>query len=249
MAKFPSIFFLAFLFTVSNCCLCFGQELDKSTFYNWFDGMIGKANSGIYFGKEYVEHYRMLNDKHKFFDNPNFSVGSVVYDDQPYFDVELKYDLFEDQLLIRFTGQSVSPTLVVYKDKVSGFSINGHKFENLKFDPSNDSKPFGFLEVLLANDSIVLYEKHQKKIRTRMNERIQYFEFKSHNSYHLWYQDNYFQINEKRSLVSIFPNFKTELRDIENQYKSLKKENPSAYLKAVLKDLYNNVLQNSLVIQ
>lgn len=243
MEKLFNNLYLAFLFSLIPV-LFFGQGFEnESSIYSWFDGMIGKTNSGIFVGTEYVEHYRMLNEEHKFFDNPNFVNGSVIYDGQPYFDLELKYDLFEDQLLLRYSDQPNSPTLILDKQKVSGFTIKGHQFKNLPLNSTSDSNPYGFLEVLLSNDSIILYEKHHKKIRTRMNDKIQFYEFKERNSYFVFYKGNYYQIDRKRSLASIFPNYKVDLKAIENRYKKIRKDNPGTYLKSVLEDLFNYMVR------
>ncbi|MCF8274783.1 MAG: hypothetical protein K9I95_13240 [Flavobacteriaceae bacterium] len=220
----------------------FGQNtLDESLLYTWFDNKIGEINSGIYNGLEYVEHYRMLNEKHKFFLNPNFSNGMVIYKGEPYYNLLLKYDLFEDQLLLRYLDKANTPIILLDKDYITHFSIENHQFEKLQFETKKGKEFDGFFELLLLEKSIKLYKKNHKKILTKSNERIKYYEFKEQNSYVVFYKNKYFQINSLNNLSSIFSEHKVILKQIEDKYKSIKKSNSDAYLKSVLQDLSNEI--------
>ena len=222
------------------------QELEnKPLQYNWFDEIIGKSNSGIYIGIQYVEHYRTLNENHKFFINPNFSIGSVVYSDQPYYNLELKYDVFEDQLLLRNSDQPILPTIVLEKSKISSFDIEGHNFINFPNNQEDEEAPIGFVETIVSNDSITCYQKHQKQLRTRLNDKIRYFEFKNKNSFYIYYKGEYYQINPKSSMTSIFPDYKIEIKALESQYKNIKKEDQVSYLKSVLDELFKLMSQTN----
>lgn len=233
-------FLLIFILTAPT--LLYGQEVkNEDSYYKWYDQIIESSNSGIFNGIEYVENYRVLNEKHKFFDNPNFNIGSIVYDGQPYFDIALKYDLFEDQLLLTYINLSNAPTMVLDKNKVTSFEINEHLFKNMKLKIDDSSEPLGFLEMLSANDSIVLYKKYKKRIRTKTNEKTRYYEFKEDNAYFLFYNETFYKLKNASSLGSIFTSYKPQLKTLEGQYKSIKKNNPEAYLISVLGDLFNNL--------
>ncbi|HEX9602040.1 MAG TPA: hypothetical protein VF985_11160 [Mariniflexile sp.] len=191
-------------FTIIPSTVLFGQEAEsRESYYYWYDQMIESSNFGVFNGVEYVENYRILNEKHKFFDDPNFSVGSIVYEGQPYFNLALKYDLFEDRLLLTYLNQSNSPTMVFDKNKVTGFEINGHQFKNIQSKINDSSKPLGFLEVLSANDSIVLYKKHKKRIRTKTSDKTRYYEFKEDNAYYTYYKETFFKIKKTTSVKLI----------------------------------------------
>lgn len=218
--------------------ISFGQETNQiENYYNWFDNAIGKTNSGIYKGIEYFEKYRMLNEKHKFFINPNFTKGSVVFDEQPFFNLDLKYDLFEDQLILRQVNAPNFPTILLDKNRISRFSIGGHDFQKVEFELKKELKINGFYELLINNDILKLYKKYHKRILKRTNNNIQYFEFIDQNSYILFYNNLYYQIYNLNRLSRIFPEFKNQIKSLESKYKSLKKETPDKYLKAVLEDI------------
>ena len=42
------------------------NDYEKDSF-NWFDQLIGVDNSGLYYGIDYVEKHKTINEKHKFF--------------------------------------------------------------------------------------------------------------------------------------------------------------------------------------
>lgn len=236
------LIFLNFTVIPSTELLC--QETGSNdSYYYWYDQMTENSNVGVFSGDEYVENYRVLNDKHKFFDGPNFNVGSIVYDGQPYFNLQLKYDLFEDQLLLKHQTPSISPTLILDSHKVSSFEINGHHFKNIQQQIKGSSKPLGFLEISLTNDSLVLYKKHKKRIRTKTNDKTRYYEFKQDNAYYIFYKDTFFKLKNSTSISTFFPSYITQLKTIESQYRSIKKDDPETYLISVLRDLFNNMVK------
>lgn len=216
----------------------FGQFSDyKSPAYNWFDTLIGKANTDIFNGLEYVEKHRMLNEKHKFFINPNFSNGAVIFNNQPYFNLNLKYDLFEGQLLLRYSDEPNIPTILLDKSKITEFSINNHQFKRLSFKTKKGEEFVDFYEVLLNSDSLKLYKRNYRRIRTKTNDRIRYYEFKEQNSYLVFFKGTYQQINKLNNLLSLFPQFKNQLKQKEKEYKYLIRKDTDSYLKLVFEDL------------
>jgi hypothetical protein len=239
------LIFLNFTLILSTELLC--QETGSNdSYYYWYDQMTENSNVGVFSGDEYVENYRVLNDRHKFFDSPNFNVGSIVYEGQPYFNLQLKYDLFEDQLLLKHQTPSISPTLIVDSYKVSSFEINGHQFKNIQQLINGSSKPLGFLEIILTNDSLVLYKKLKKRIRTKTNDKTRYYEFKEDNAYYIFYNDSFFRLKNSANISTIFPNYISQLKTIESQYRSIKKDDPETYLVSVLRDLFINMAINPI---
>jgi hypothetical protein len=133
--------------------------------------------------------------------------------------------------------------MVFDKNKVTGFEINGHQFKNIQSKINDSSKPLGFLEVLSANDSIVLYKKHKKRIRTKTSDKTRYYEFKEDNAYYTYYKETFFKIKKTTSLGFIFPSYKSQLKTLEGRYKSFQKDNFETYLASVLEDLFNDFVQ------
>ena len=62
-----------------------GQNVQKEPqFYNWFDNQLNRYNTSLFNGLEYIELYRTINERHKFFENSDFQDGSIFYDGQFY---------------------------------------------------------------------------------------------------------------------------------------------------------------------
>jgi len=215
----------------------FGQESEDKQTYVWFDSLIDRTNSGIFSGLEYIEQYRMLNERHKYFMSPNFINGSVIFDSEPYYNLDLKYDVFEDQLILRHSDNPNFPTILLDKDKVSSFNIEGHEFQNLRFELKKGNFENGFFEVLSGSGPIVLYKKNYKRILKKTNDHIRYYEFKSKDSYFFKHQGLYYDLRGLYSLSAIFPEYRTELKEIDNHMKELKKDNTDAYLKSLIEEL------------
>ncbi len=116
--------------------------------YVWFDNIIGQTNSGIFKGLGYVNEYRVVNDRHQFFISTDFKSGSVTYDDQTYFDVPLRYDVYLDDLLLLNDELSDKPIMLFDKRKVSEFNIGEDSFEFISSRTSNEQIS-GFFEVLV----------------------------------------------------------------------------------------------------
>lgn len=213
------------------------QEQAQHPWYNWFDQMISPVNTDIFDGLAYTEQHRMLTDKHKFFMTANFSTGSLVYKGQPYYNLQLKYDLFQDQLLLRYSNKPNIPTVIVAKKDVSKFTLGDHTFINLAFETNKKQQTSGYFELLLENDRLRLLKKHRKRILRKMNDRIRYYEFKAQDSYYVRYQGDYYQLKGVGTFAALFPEFKETLKRAEATHKSLQQQDKDLYLISVFEDL------------
>ncbi|WP_425234675.1 hypothetical protein [Ulvibacterium sp.] len=225
------------LFSIWSPCLIFGQisEGDPST-YAWFDDMIGQTNSGIFEGVAYAEEFRAINDEHQFFKEPYFVLGSVIYDGEPYFEVNLRYDVYTDQLSIKNEKLSRLPITVLDKEKVAEFQIDQHQFKHLSGKETKENIS-GFFEILLEKDSLSLFKKHRKKRFKRTDEEVLYYEFKDGYTYYLRLGLDFYVLKKANDLNGIFPKYKKEVKALRNRYASLGKSDTDAYMKSILLDL------------
>lgn len=212
-----------------------GQEKENEK-YSWFDNLIGQTNSGIFKGALYANEYRVVNEKHQFFDSPDFRQGSVTYNDQSYFNISLKYDVYLDNLLTQNSSLANRPMMIFDKEGVSEFTIENNYFEYLIGNKS-DNIISGFFEVLLKNDSLILYKKHTKKIFKRTDEQIVYYEFKDGYYYLLYCKGIYHPFKKSKELNRIFPDTKKELNTIRKKHSPLKETSRDDHVKAILTDL------------
>ena len=215
----------------------------KATYYNSFDNIIGKNNTGVFKGIQYFEKFQVKNENHKFFKHRFFIWGAVVYNNQPYFEIALKYDVYGDELLIKNSKILDAPIIQLDKKNITGFELNGHIFKNVTFNINQDKGVTGFFEILLENDAISIFKKHKKKI-SRIIEKEVYYEFKDQFQYYIRYNDTYYMLKKVSFLTTIFTEYKTQLKNSFKRHENLRKVDSDNYLKSIIVDL-NTLILNS----
>ncbi|MFK5972965.1 MAG: hypothetical protein QM485_06755 [Flavobacteriaceae bacterium] len=221
MKKNRQIAILLFIFLMTLPLTFNGQVRDDAAlYYNWFDAITGLENSELHYGQVYMEKYKVKNKKSQFFYSPDFVSGTVVFDGQIYFGLNLKYNIYDDEVLMRIQNKFGGNTLQLYKDKISGFTIVGHQFIKIDSSMANKVIETGFYEVSSVNLVLRLLKKHKNKLNEHLGEKSSYHEFEdSKKKYVLWYQGSYHPIKKIADLTALFPNHKEKL---DSFYKSQK---------------------------
>ena len=189
--------------------------------YNWFDAITGLENSDLHYGIVYEEKHRIKNKKSKFIFSPDFLSGSVIYDNLPYFDLNLKYNAYEDEVLMKVGNKFGGKSLQLYKDRISSFTIAGHRF--IKIEPSDSEAAImpGYYEISKENLFFTLLIKHQKELKERLGVKSVYHEFEdTPKEYVLHCQNNYYAIDGVSDLTTIFPDHKEKLDSFEKSQNS-----------------------------
>lgn len=229
----------------SKCLLALGVFLlwgtlkgqnnqDLTTYYEWFDSKINRTNTGLYNGLEYVELYRTINERHKFFNSSDFQVGTLVYDEEFYPNVELKYDLFDDQLLFNAGYNFSVPTIVLFKDKVQRFTLGSQQFLQVNSGSTTDEFK-GYFEVLMEKSGILLLKKNKKKRFKRIRGKTIYYEFEAEAYYVMHYKDAYYRIDSKKDIANVFPDHKDYIN--ENFNSALRKNSSDQFWTNFLSNL------------
>ena len=181
----------------------------QSGLYTWFDDQVGYENLEIYNGIQFINTYKPINNKHRFFETDSFVKGKISYNNQSY-EVNLRYDLYEDQLIILADTRTNSNEILLIKELVEHFEISSSHFIHLKGE--NKGINSGFYEVIYNNGSITLLKKHSKQLKQDIENRKVYYEFKAEKAeYFCVTEDEMFQIKNKKDIISRFPKFKREL--------------------------------------
>ncbi|MGI9551490.1 MAG: hypothetical protein ACR2MT_09850 [Aurantibacter sp.] len=228
-------YLLPLIFLVLYCFSAVGQiEVAQSSHYNWFDKLVGIENTGIYDGIAYVETQRTINEKTKFFKSQDYLKGSIIYNGQPHFDLDMKYNIFGDQLLLKLEDRLGGITLQLFKDKISRFTIDGHRF--MKIVPENsDEDMSGFYEIVLQRENFDLLVKHIKREFIRKDRSSIYYEFiNQKNENLLVYQDTFYKLESKKDLVDLFPDLKKEINKFYSTARRLRNSNPDEFMKALI---------------
>ena len=194
---------------------------NDSSYYNWYDDLVGVENTGLYVGYEYKDQYRITEEHHKFFQSHDFLTGSLTYNGQIFYDQELKYNVFDDDLIIKLKNKSGETVMQLINDNLDGFSINDHhfyKFQNVEEEGSYTS---GFYEILKMNDHFKLIKKHSKRKIKKLDKKVIYFEYKNRKPQYFIIQNSVsYELRSKKDFTGIFPEYKNEIKEFISKSKS-----------------------------
>lgn len=236
MTQLSRFLLLALLF-FSFTGLSFGQKQAMLPYNNsHFDKAIGIQNTGLYQGTVYSEKYRTVNEKTQFFKTKQFLSGSVTYEGQDYYDLELKYDLYEDQVLLKLVTSAGGGTLRLLPDRLSSFVLDGHRFIKILPKDTPDINLYGFYEISMVGGQFTLFTKYTKKSLERKDRRSIYYEFVPGKSeYVLLYKDAYHVIASKKDVVTLFPDQKKQIDKFYNLARGLRNSDLDAFQIALMK--------------
>lgn len=234
---FTKISITLFLIGTFNNALSQSAKKDSEV-YLVFDQIVGKTNTGVFNGTEYFNKFRTINEKHQFFKGDQFYKGSLLLTEASYPDLDLKYDVYLDELIIGNLEILGSPMTVIDKGKVVAFTIGNSSFVNIKKEEeSSDRALSGYAEILSEKNSLVLLKKHKKAISRKTNSKRAYYEFKDGHYYFLKYKNQLYPLKNLKSLISIFPDQKTILKTSYDSHQRLKKTQPDVFFKSIISDL------------
>lgn len=230
------LFFLLICFT--GLVFCQNNQSQKE-YYNWFDEIVGADNTNLFSGIEYREEYRKLKENTNFFISPKFLTGSVNYDGESYFDIEMKYDVYEQELIIRFQNRGAGTTVIkLIKNKVKEFTIDKHRFVQLFNSDLNRANFSGFYEVLSEKPFFTVFKQHKKNKEERFYIGRMYDDFKTlKTDLLILHKNKYHEIKNKKELLKLFPEFKKELKVSFNKNKNIQKSNPDLFIVRAIEDL------------
>lgn len=235
-------FYLSFfLFSCSFSVTGQINNNDKDN-YKWFDNYIGIENTGLFNGLRYKEVFRTLEGNHKFYLTSNFLNADITYDGQSYFDIKMKYDLYDDQIIVNLSTITGDNILQLIIDKIEKFSINNKHFVKLNDHKIINSSDLitGIYETLYDRSSFILYKKNKKNAKKHLTKNYVYYTFKNNNLYYCHINENYYPIKSKSDWIKIFPKQKKEIQSFYRNHKILLRSNFDSFL-IQLSDRLNNI--------
>ena len=208
-----------------------GQNAAEKNYYNWFDTKIGAGNTGLYNGVESKIKYRTINGNHKYFDSVDFMKGAIIYDGQPYYDVEMKYDIFNDEIIVKLPNRSAFIFLELLKEKIEKFTLNNKEFISLSSEKNDGSiSQTEIFEMLYASEKVKLLQKHRKERFERLNRERIYSEFKYNTSFHIYYNEQLTPVKSKRDFIKLFPEEKKKINTFYGKRIVSRKSNYDKFL-------------------
>lgn len=211
------------------------QNIDPKI-YESYDTLVGLENTGLFNGSEFKDAYVNTDKTFRYFDQQAFSEGTVVYNNQLYPNVLLRYDLLEDDVITKSDDKLGLFNVKLQPEAVSEFIINTHRFVQLN-NTKLDFKDHNFFEVGYEGDSISMYIKHSKKKREKATGSAVQYRFISHEFYLLHYKDTYYVIKSVKDLRKAIPQKEKEIRSYYKSYQGLYKSDPAVFMSRIAKYL------------
>ncbi|GAA4049509.1 hypothetical protein [Flavobacterium chungnamense] len=228
-----NLYSLIFLVTYTSQ----SQNDTPTSLHDWYDSKVGKENLDINNGKILLNYDIILKNNDRFYFQ-NYTLGSVVYDNQLYNNVLLNYDINNDDLIIKPNGENDKMPIVLNKSKVNSFYVNGKNYINLGYNKiSNNEVVPGFYEEVFLNNNMNFYIRHIKDKRQIINENLVFDDFTEITSYIILYKNQYYKITNKKSLTTIFPELKKNINEFYSNNSSFEKSNKAKFLEDLFKYL------------
>jgi len=227
------------------------NSLETKPVYKWFDSKIGIGNSQLYNGYSYVQKFRTLKGNNEFYLNLDFLNSEIIYNDEVFYDVDLKYDVFHDEVIVRLPNGYSFNYIRLVKEKVKNFTVNNIQF---LFFSKNDLKKIpeiksGFYEVLFQKDDLSLFIKHTKNRFEKLDRDYLYNEFKEHESYFILNNEQWYVLKSKNDVTNIFVDHRNEVKSFYRKNRRLKKDNYHEFLKRLISYMNNLKMNKNLIKQ
>lgn len=210
--------------------------------YNWFDTTVGKDNLDINNGVPHTNPYRTLKSDIYLYLVDKYESGKVIYEDQAYYDVKLKYDIYRDILVLNPAGGSENIGINLIQNKVRLFSILDKNF--IKKERTNQDIPeftSGYYEETKVAPELILYIKHHKEMQKTISDNIIYYIFKDKNSYYIDLKGKIYLIKSKSDLVKLFPEQKKQINGFYLLNRELRKSDLNQFMKNLMKYTFNSL--------
>ncbi|SDE71784.1 hypothetical protein [Ulvibacter litoralis] len=221
----------------------YAQQNSNLKIYESYDALVGLENTGLFNGSEFKDLYVNTDKTYRYLDQFNFFKGDIVYKNQLYPNVLLRYDLLEDELITKSDDNLGLFNVKLHAESVSEFVINSRHFIQIP-DTNLDLKGNHFFEVGYEGATYSMYEKHSKKKREKAVGSALQYSFASYNYFLLHYNDTYYIIHSIKDLRKAIPKKEKEIRSYYKSYQALYKSNPAMFMSNIIKYLDGSTATN-----
>jgi len=187
---------------------------NKKTAYNNIKEKFYKAigqQSRLYNGIEYNGYDPKIIGNANFMDVTDLNKGTVMYDGYSYKNVDMLYDIYQDELIIQLYQSFLKINLIT--EKVESFDLLGRHFINIKNNPAiATSLKTGFYDELYGGKIQVL-AKHTKSIQRKyeISGSIDSY-FSPSVDYYLFKNGEYYSVNSQGAFLSALKDKKKDIQ-------------------------------------
>lgn len=185
------------------------------------------SSSSIYNGIEHLGYSSSIEGI-AYLNTAEWQKGTIVYRDQPYTDVFLKYDLVRDEVILRHFNGFTGVTL--FTPRIHSFTMEDSRFVNL---PASNGRSGGIYQEILTGD-LSVYVKRSKQIdETLLPGRVER-KILQKNSYYLMKDGILHTVRNERDVMDLVKDKKALVRS-HLKGKGLKfRKNPETFIITVV---------------
>lgn len=197
---------------------CFSQ--DSNDYYTTYDSIVNKVNLPVYNGILYQDlDYHAKDSSHPYFNENKYAEGSVYHINQWYNDLEIKYDLLTQVLVLSPPSSIKNIGIELNQENIKSFYIGSIKFVNLsnKFDSAKEK---GYYRQDKISNQIDLFTHISKTSKEFIASRNVELKFYTSYNFILKKGGQYYTLNDKDDLLTALPHKKEQ---IDKLYKNRSK--------------------------
>lgn len=209
-----------FLLILLSCNDLLGQMINVDSFFirtskekainMYFDYMDDQLS--VFNGWEYKDYDRFIEGDQFFLTNEAVE-GSVTYDGVTYPNLQIRYDIANDVVVLRHPSQSgYISDVQIPGNRISSFSILEHDFIRIESDSITDTNlSSGFYDLIHDSEYKVLAKRIKSLVESAGISNVEK-EFIYKERFYVFKDGEYYPIRGRRSFLKIFPERKKEIR-------------------------------------
>jgi hypothetical protein len=232
------IYILNLTFLLFHYSLSAQNSLKKA--YTFHDTIVSFKFLGINNGIVFRDYFKTESKEkiHRFFKKNDFELGSVLYDDQVYFDIPLRYDLFNDDVIIKIKYEDGFSILKLEKEKIRKFSLNSSNFVDASFFKKKGVLVENrFYEKIRISKKYSLFKTSEKEITHYVVENESFDGFNLIEKFYLLYNKELHLIKSKKDFKKILPQLKPKIYSYYKKNKKLLKKDETIFYKLLIENI------------
>lgn len=217
--------------------LSHSQSTRDNAIHVVYDAIVGGENTGLYNGPEFKDQFLDSWDgSHIYLNTHVFTHNTLIYNNQRYTNVPLKYDLFDDNVVIRSEDNLSIFQIKLVPENISSFTVHNRDFVKLT-EPQLNIDGHGFFEIASIGNIVSLYIKHVKTKKKETINNILQYSLVEDNYYLLVYNGVYHIVRSIKGFKKVIPNRYKEIRKFRKEYKSIYKTDRDGFMIKLIKYL------------
>jgi hypothetical protein len=229
MFKIKILTFLAFLSLKGT--FSYSQNNKEASLYFLIDKELSTGNALVNNGKFHVNVDNTFKNEHRYFLENKVYTEEIKFDNEVYFNNKIKYDLFKDELVLNPENQSDKLFIILDKTRVNHFTIQNRKFVKLQLTKDG---PLQYVEESINTKNFIFYIKFKKVDKEIIGENGVFVSYLDDNKYFVLHNRTLYEITSKKSVLKLFPEFKSEINDYYKFYRTLEKENNVKFMENLM---------------